>query len=405
MANVERVVGQHFPAALDPVKAALAVAAVGCLRDNEQPTTLIFVAPASAGKSMALNFLMPESETDPLAAFFYRSDKFTAASFVTHRADASEKDLAKIDLLPRLKNKTLLTKELAPMFTGKREELMERFAVLTAVLDGQGYVSDSGAHGRRGYEQPTNFQWLGATTPLSPEVLTVMATLGPRMLFYDADRPRNDTGALVELGRGLPEAKAKRECRAAVRNLLVLLYRYHPARSIDSAPTHFDDASLRVLALWAQVLVALRATIQRSRKDAFDDSEIVTDVVREHPERVFGMLKNIALGSALVHGRSVVNGYDLAQVRHIALSSGVAGRQRAFAALLTAGGEATTPQVEKLAGMSPPTARLYMEDLGEIGLAHFTDGKPASVALVEPFTELCGAPLLKAKRGEGEGPC
>src|SRR5262249_28943290 len=157
-----------------PVKAALAVVAVGCLKDNTQPTTLVFVAPASAGKSLALTFLMPTGEKDDFGnRYFYRSDKFTAASFVSHRADASKKQLSSIDLLPRLKRKTLLTKELAPVFNGKREELMDRFATLTAILDGQGYVSDSGAHGRRGYEQAINFQWLGATTPPTPELLAI----------------------------------------------------------------------------------------------------------------------------------------------------------------------------------------------------------------------------------------
>ena len=290
MARVEAVVGQHFPEALDPVKAALAVAAVGCLRDNEQPTTLIFVAPASAGKSMALNFMMPVSPSDPLAKFFYRSDKFTAASFVSHRADLSPQQLEKVDLLPRLERKTLLTKELAPMFAGRRDELTDRFAVLTAVLDGKGYTSDSGAQGRRGYARPINFQWLGATTLLSPEVLAVMAALGPRMLFYDADRPRQDTEALVALAlRGNGEA-AKRECQTAVCDFLVQLYTQSPPGSIDSSRIVFDEGRIRFVVLWAQVVVALRATVQRARVDQYLlDGEVVTGVTVEHPERVLGI--------------------------------------------------------------------------------------------------------------------
>lgn len=408
MARVKAVVGQHFPEALDPVKAALAVAAVGCLKDNEQPTTLIFVAPASAGKSMALNFMMPVSEKDPLAAFFYRSDKFTAASFVSHRADTTEKKLRSVDLLPRLEKKTLLTKELAPMFAGRRDELTERFAVLTAVLDGKGYVSDSGAHGRRGYLRPINFQWLGATTPLSPEVLAVMATLGPRMLFYDADRPRQDTEALVALARRANDEAAKRGCQAAVCDFLLQLYTQSPPGSIDSSRIVFEEGRLRLIALWAQVVVALRATVQRARADQYSlDGEVVTGVTVEHPERVLGILRNVAIGSALAHGRGKVNDYDLAQVAHIALSSGVQGRQMVFRAVLTLGGSATTPQIEAAAGLAAPTVRRHMEDLKLIGLARLerTPGSAARIALVEPFTELCSAPPLKAKRGEAEQPC
>jgi hypothetical protein len=127
MANVEGVVGSHFPEALDPLKACLAVAAVGCLADNGQPTTLILVGRSGAGKTLALSLVLPESSGAAHAQHFYRSDKFTPASFVSHRADRDEKKLKQIDLLPRIKNKTLVTKELAPLFGGKREELMERF--------------------------------------------------------------------------------------------------------------------------------------------------------------------------------------------------------------------------------------------------------------------------------------
>ena len=50
-----------------------------------------------------------------------------------------------MDLLPKIKDKTLITKELGPVFQGKVQDVQERFAVLTSVLDGQGFVSNSGA--------------------------------------------------------------------------------------------------------------------------------------------------------------------------------------------------------------------------------------------------------------------
>ena len=124
MREVERVVGRYFPEALDPLKAALAVVVVGCLSDNAQPTTLMLVGAPGAGKTLPLSWMFPPEEKTGhvLTKYLYRSDKFTAASFVSHRADLSEEQLAdKVDLLPRIKGKTLLTKELAPMLRGKRE--------------------------------------------------------------------------------------------------------------------------------------------------------------------------------------------------------------------------------------------------------------------------------------------
>lgn len=387
MDEVETAVGTHFPEVLDSLNACLAIATVGCFSDNAQPTTLILVAPAGAGKTMALNFMMPANKADPLADYFYRSDKFTAASFVSHRADLSPSRLKKVDLLPRLPGKTLITKELAPIFSGKRDELMDRFAMLTTVLDGQGLVSDSGAHGRRGYSGAINFQWLGATTPLSPEALAVMAQLGPRILCYNADRPRNDTETLMALARCGDVETAKGRCQAAVHELLERLYAQHPPASLPSTELTFDDDRLRVLALWAQALVALRATVRRGTVDAI-----------EHPERVLGMLRNFALASALVHGRRAVNDYDLAQMTHIAMSSGVAGRQRVFRAVLALGGKGTTTDIEGATGLSTPTVSKYMKELGTVGLANFTEGqgsRPARVELREPYRELCGAPLLR----------
>lgn len=403
MSRVEAVIGEHFPEVLGPVKAALAVAAVGCFSDNEQPTTLVLLAPASAGKSMGLNFMTPTGTDDPLSEFFYRSDKFTPASFVTHRADLDEEGLAKIDLLPRLKDRTLISRELAPLFTGKRDELMSTFAILTAVLDGKGYMSDSGAHGQRGYSEPINFQWLGATTPLSPEVLSVMATLGPRIVFYDADRPRQSTQALVAFAQRPSQDKAKEACQEAVRDFLFKLYAQHPPRSLDSQQLRIDARSIRQVVLWAQVLVALRASMSGdSNTDRFETTAV------EHPERVLGILKNFALGSALAHGRTEVNEYDLGQVAHIALSSGVAGRQRIFRTLLKLGGSATTPEIQLASRLTAPSVRRYMGELEAVGLGKLAKAEPPRadrVTVAGDFAELAAPAALKAKAGEGEDQC
>jgi len=81
----------------------------------------------------------------------YRSDKFTPASFVSQAANQPTKALAKVDLLPRIKDKILLTPELATIFRGKPDELTQTFSTITRVLDGQGLQTDSGTHGRQGY--------------------------------------------------------------------------------------------------------------------------------------------------------------------------------------------------------------------------------------------------------------
>src|SRR5437870_6432126 len=108
--RVEEVVGEHFPEALDPLKAALAVAAIGGFADNAQPITLIFIGRSGAGKTLVLNLMLPDDDDDPLTDYIYRSDNLTAASFVSHRADVKKQKLNEVDLLPRIKDKTMVTK-------------------------------------------------------------------------------------------------------------------------------------------------------------------------------------------------------------------------------------------------------------------------------------------------------
>jgi hypothetical protein len=66
------------------------------------------------------------------------------AAFVTHAPNVHQEDLKKIDLLPKIRHKVLITPEWAPTFRGKDEDLTERFSLLTPVLDGQGLWIDSG---------------------------------------------------------------------------------------------------------------------------------------------------------------------------------------------------------------------------------------------------------------------
>jgi len=339
---------------------------------------------------------MPADESDELEQWIYRSDKLTTASFVSHRADLTPELLKEVDLLPRIRGKTMLSKELAPLFAGKRDELLERFATIASVLDGSGLLTDSGAHGRRGYSERTNFQWVGATTPLSPEALETMAKVGPRIVFYDADRPRKDVDALVKYASEHVPTQAIDDCKTAVRRLLLRFHRSYPPGTVRSDDIAFRDSHLRLLVLWADVLTRLRA-----RPSQIDDAELEP----EHAERVLGMLRNFAIESALIHGRPEVNDYDLAQVAHIALSSGVAGRGRVLRALLQNGGTASSPEVEKLAAMSRPTALNYMAGLEQAGVVRLIKGEgtvPNRIKLAPSFRELRTAPLLKSKRVGGE---
>ena len=97
----------------------------------------------------------------------YYTDDFTAKSFVSHNTSVSEEELTNIDMLPKIGNNMFLTPELAPTFTVKDEDLIKILGIITRIADGQGFISNSGAHGQRGYDQKIMFTWVSCRYSIS----------------------------------------------------------------------------------------------------------------------------------------------------------------------------------------------------------------------------------------------
>ena len=133
------VVGEHFPGLVPPVAACIATACSLILSDLSNCPALVLIGQPSSSKTTILEFINP--------SFVYLSDNFTPRAFVTHAANIKKADLEKIDLLPRLKHKLWMVKDLAPIFSKRLDDLTETVGMLTRILDGRGYQSDSGAQG------------------------------------------------------------------------------------------------------------------------------------------------------------------------------------------------------------------------------------------------------------------
>lgn len=142
------------------IEAVMSVHATLFIDGIESCFGLIIEGPSGAGKSTALR------PFEGVNSQFYRSDDVTPASFVSHDASRDEDELSQDDLLPRIKHKTLLNPEMANWFGGDWGVRKEKMARLVRVMDGRGFTSDSGTHGRRGYEGDYRFNFVGATTPL-----------------------------------------------------------------------------------------------------------------------------------------------------------------------------------------------------------------------------------------------
>jgi hypothetical protein len=114
----------------------------------------------------------------------YYTDDFTAKSFVSHSTSVSEEELAEIDMLPKIKNRLFLTPELAPTFTVKDEDLAKTIGMITRIADGHGFVSNSGAHGQRGYTDDMMFTWIGAAVDIPYKVYKMLSFLGFKLYFF-----------------------------------------------------------------------------------------------------------------------------------------------------------------------------------------------------------------------------
>jgi len=140
--EVKKIILKNFPSIWFEVKACLSTCATISLKNLNGCPSLILVGSPAGEKTTALSFFYGQKQT-------YISDDFTPKSFVSHSAGVSPEALEGVDLLPKLKNRILIAPELAPLFEGQRERLVENFAMLTRVLDGEGLNRDSGVHGHR----------------------------------------------------------------------------------------------------------------------------------------------------------------------------------------------------------------------------------------------------------------
>ena len=183
----KEIVTRHFPNSVPVVEACLANYFSLLLQDLSNCPALVLIGPLSSSKTTVLEFL----DTHVI----FPTDNFTPRSFVSHSANVEKSKLAtEVDLLPRIRHKMMVVKDLSPMFSKRADDVKEGMGVMTRVLDGRGYASDSGAHGHRGYSGDYVFGFLAATTPLGRNIWEMMSTLGPRLLFLQIE-PEIETEA------------------------------------------------------------------------------------------------------------------------------------------------------------------------------------------------------------------
>jgi hypothetical protein len=174
--TLHETVKENIPHLWPSLEFDLSVKAILHIKDIGQPFAGIVLGRPSSLKMVGLELFRKSQDT-------YYTDNFTTKSFVSHNSGLNEEQLQKIDLLPKIKNKCFLTPELAPTFAARDEDLLALLGIMTRVLDGYGYESDTGAQGHRGYNERMMFTWIGAAVDIPFKVHKLMTTLGPRLYF------------------------------------------------------------------------------------------------------------------------------------------------------------------------------------------------------------------------------
>ena len=113
---VETAFIKNYPLLLSALKVSLAACVGLVFSDKSKPLSLILENPSGRGKSTIVEAFFPHYKK--MAEYVYRSDSFTPKSFVTSAANLNEAARQKIDLLPKIENKYLLTKELCADIPG-----------------------------------------------------------------------------------------------------------------------------------------------------------------------------------------------------------------------------------------------------------------------------------------------
>ena len=356
----------NFPELVFPAKLGVSIMAQILIKEITNPFALVLVDVPSSGKTICINFF---SEIEGLT---YATDKFTPASFVSNAANVKKEKLKEIDLLPRLKYKMFLIRDLSTLFSKREEDLNECLGILTRVLDGEGLNTDSGVHGQRQYTGEYLFMILAASTPISPRVWKMMGNLGSRLFFLNMNIKEKSEDELANQITTLAYKQKESACRLATKNfILTLWHKYQAGIDWDKAQDKQEDKI--IIARCARLLAKLRGVINVWKETREEGGEYsYYSPVIEKPDRINQLFYNLCRGHALVCGRTQINRDDLQLIVELAIDSCPTIRARLFRGLLENNGKMETSEIEATLQCSKPTALKEMEMLKILGVCYIT---------------------------------
>lgn len=420
--NLKQVCSDNLPGLWDSLEFELSVQKILNIRDCTLPFAGIVLGPPSSLKTVGIDLFRKWPNT-------YYTDSFSAKSFVSHSTAVKREELEKIDMLPKIKNKLLLTPELSPTFSKKDDDLIDVLGILTRVLDGHGYESDTGAHGHRGYNEPMMFSWIGAAVDIPYKVHKLLGTLGPKLYFLRLSSNRRTVDEyLDEIDKKFEEKKTR--VQVALFDYLNWFERCPNLQKDEKTglqKIEWDSAGNEKLAKECIVklgilLAHLRGVVPTWHTEDTDGLGYgYTLATIEEPDRAITQLMNLARGHALSRGRNFVTITDIPLIIKVVFSTASLERVRIFELLIENQGILSTSKITNSLKIVENTAKRVMAEFRAIGLVNVGDvvggGKPGSPEkqivlddefawfLSDEFTSVRNLPpyYYHYKKGEGLG--
>jgi hypothetical protein len=345
------------------------------IKDCSLPFAGILLGPASSLKTVSIELFRGRDHT------FY-TDNFSAKAFVSHNSAVNKNKLKEIDMLPKISNKFFLTPELAPTFAQREEELTQTLGIMTRILDGHGYESDTGAQGHRGYNEEIMFVWLGAAVDIPHKVHKQLSVLGPKLYFYRLSKSEETEDYYYD-----KRNENFGEKKQAIQRALIEYIEYFDTNPriilvndiIKISLNHKKDEELahRYIIRLAQLLARLRAIVPTWETKNTQGSEYAYGLANiEDPSRAITQLTNLARGHALSQGRDYITLSDVPIVAHMVLSTASIERVTIFQLLISHNSTLSAQQIMQGLNTTKPTALKTMTELQAIGLARMYDDNP-----------------------------
>jgi hypothetical protein len=381
--RLKTIVESNFPGIWPAFEFTLSIKKILNIANITLPFAGIILGPPSSAKTLVLEMLRDLPNT------FY-TDSFTPKAFVSHNSGVSEEQLQQIDMLPKIKNKLFMTPELGPVFSSKEEELTQTLGMLTRVLDGGGFVSDTGATGHRGYSEEIMFSWVGAAVDIPHKVYKLLSTLGPKLNFFRINPGKVSVATSLEELKKNNFIERKNEVKAVLLEYIQWFEQCPIGKSIienelmkiEWESCKDEDNALEIIIKLAHLLASLRGyAVTWETKDTQGSGYAYATPSIEHPTRAITSLANLAKGHALLEGRTHIDMRDIPIIIKTVLSTAPVERVMIFDLLLNSNGELTASDIENFLNISKPTALRTMTELKILGLVNLTQESESSNSL------------------------